>query len=298
MTALISAALAGLGVFYLYTGLALGWRGAGFTTGVEPHSNVAARRLTRVHHRGGHAPVEAHLAVAAAVLFALGWLAAFALLGGVMPAAVVGATLACAPVAAHTRMQRQRLEAALQAWPGMIDEIRVLTGAGGKSIPQALFDVGRRAPTELRLAFERAHREWLLTTDFERTLDTLKAGLADPTADAVCETLLIAHRLGGSDLESRLAALQDDRSADLQDRKDAGARQAGARFARLFTVAVPVGMLVVGMSIGEGRQAYATQTGQYLVTVAVAMVIACWIWAGRLMRLPEPRRVFAEETRR
>ncbi len=76
----------------------------------------------------------------------------------------------------------------------MLEEIRILTSSVGRSIPQALFEVGRRAPVELRPAFEAAHREWLLTTDFESAVSVLKAALADPTADAACETLLVAHR--------------------------------------------------------------------------------------------------------
>ena len=72
------------------------------------------------------------------------------------------------------------------------------------------------------------------------------------------------------------------------------ARLAGARFARIFVLAVPAGMALAGMSIGDGRAAYRTGTGQIVVVVALGLVISCWVWAGRLMRLPEPQRVFAE----
>ena len=176
----------------------------------------------------------------------------------------------------------------------MIEEIRVMTGAAGRSVPQALFDVGARAPDEIRPAFEAAHREWLLTTDFERTVDVLKSRLADPTADITCETLLVAHQLGGTDLDVRLAALADDRTTDTQGRKDAVARQAGARFARWFTVVVPIGMALVGMSIGEGRDAYGTTYGQVLVVLALAVMIGCWVAASRIMRLPDETRVFPQ----
>jgi tight adherence protein B len=112
----------------------------------------------------------------------------------------------------------------------MIEEIRIQAASLGRSIPQALFEVGRRGPIELRPAFEAAHREWLLSTDFERTVAVLKERLADPTADTACETLLIAHELGGADLERRLEALAEDRRKDMQNRKDARARQAGVCF--------------------------------------------------------------------
>ena len=169
-----------------------------------------------------------------------------------------------------------------------------MTGATGRSIPQALFDVGRRAPEELRPAFDAAQREWLLTTDFDRTLDVLKSRLADPTADATCETLLIAHHLGGTDLDRRLVALADDRRIDVQGRKDAIARQAGARFARWFTVVVPLGMGAVGMSIGDGRDAYRTGYGQVMVVVALVLTLVCWMAASAVISLPEEQRAFPE----
>ena len=87
----------------------------------------------------------------------------------------------------------------------MIEEIRLLTGSMGRSIPLALLEVGRRAPTgPMRNAFDAAQREWLLSTDFRRTLTTLKSRLADPTADAICETLLVANEVGGGDLRRLL----------------------------------------------------------------------------------------------
>ena len=71
-------------------------------------------------------------------------------------------------------------------------------------------------------------------------------------------------------------------------------KHAGVRFARRFVLLVPLGMALVGMSIGNGRAAYATPWGQTMVVVGIASVVACWVWAGRLLRLPEEQRVFFE----
>jgi tight adherence protein B len=78
----------------------------------------------------------------------------------------------------------------------------------------------------------------------------------------------------------------------MQGRKDARARQAGVRFARLFVLVVPAGMALAGLSIGTGRSAYASPSGQAAVLVGLAVLVACWVWAGRLMRLPAEQRVF------
>jgi tight adherence protein B len=216
----------------------------------------------------------------------------YAVFGGVLPALVAAGFGASAPPAGLRARRAARRAAAMDAWPRLLEELRLLTSSLGRSVPQALVEVGRRAPAELRPAFAAAEREWLLSTDFARMVAVLKAHLADPTADAACETLLVAHEVGGSDLDRRLGALIEDRIQDAQGRKDARAKQAGARFARRFVLVVPAGMAFAGMSVGTGRAAYQTPTGQLLVAAALLLVVACWIWAGRIMLLPEEGRVF------
>jgi len=218
--------------------------------------------------------------------------AAFALFGGVLPPLAAAAFAAFIPLALYRDRHERRRAEAHDAWPRMIEEIRLLTGSVGLSIPQALLDVGRRSPEPLRPAFAAAEREWRITTDFPRTAAVLSEQLADPTADMVCETLLVAHEVGGADLEARLAALAEDRADDLRHRKDARAAQAGVRFARRFVLAVPLGMALCGLSIGTGRRAYGTGAGQILVVLGIIAVAICWAWAGRLLRLPSEERVF------
>ena len=165
-------------------------------------------------------------------------------------------------------------------------------GSMGQSVPQALFEAGRTSPPAWRHAFALAEREWLLTTDFAGTTAALKQALADPTADAVCETLLVAHEVGGSDVDRRLADLIEDRISDLQARKEAASKQAGVRFARKFVLLVPLGMALAGLSIGSGRTAYSSAGGQVAVIVALLAVAGCWAWSGRLLRVDNPPRVF------
>lgn len=292
MTGPLLALAAALGVYHLYTATVLGWRGVGLAPSV--------RASSRYRHRWREWLVQAGLvdirlrdfAAVMTALFVVATAATFAIFGGLAPAAAVGLFAASSPVASYRVRRANRRARAQDAWPRMIEEIRILTSSLGRSIPQSLFEVGRRAPEELRPAFDAAHREWLISTDFSRTVSVLKAGLADPTADATCETLLVAHTVGGSDLDSRLEALIEDRIQDTQGRKDARAKQAGARFARRFVVFVPFGMALAGMSVGNGRQAFQSTTGQALTLLAVSMIAGCWVWAGRILRLPEEQRVF------
>lgn len=290
MTAILLAAVAATGTHLLYTSLVLG------------QQNLRPPRLgdptRRRRHRdwlvqAGLADIPIRqLAAVIVTLMALGALGAYAVFGGVLPSLAVAAFAGTFPLATYRSRRAAQRAAAMDAWPRMLEELRILTSSLGRSVPQALFEVGTRAPVEMRPAFESARREWLLSTDFARTIRVLKAGLADPTADAACETLLVAHEVGGTDLDRRLEALIDDRIHDTQGRKDARAKQAGARFARRFVLIVPAGMALAGMSVGTGRAAYQTPDGQALVVLALVLVIGCWIWAGRIMVLPEEQRVF------
>ena len=292
--ALLLALLGGYGVFLLYTSIALGWSGLR----VGPTSTRRSERVQPIRQWLAQSGLDdvraAEFLVVVATLFTLGAALAFVLFGGPLPALAVGSFVASFPIASYRARRQRRREQAREAWPPMIEEIRLLTGSLGRSVPQSLLEVGLRGPVELRPAFAAAQREWLLCTDFDRTVDVLKAQLADATADAACETLLVAHHVGGTELDRRLAALVDDRTADVQGRKDARARQAGVRFARRFTLLVPFGMALAGLSIGNGRDAYATTAGQLVAVAGVGMVVLCWVWAGRIMQLPEEERVFNE----
>lgn len=232
------------------------------------------------------------VAVLTAAAAVVGFLAGLMIFGAIVPAGVLMLFGATWPVAGLRARRAERRRTANEAWPRLLETIRIGIVHAGQSVPKALFDAGRGAPAALRPAFESAEDEWALSTDFARTVAVLKARLADPTADAACETLLVAYDVGGTDVDQRLAALIDDRRLDVQGRKDGASRQAGARFARRFVLLVPLGMALVGMSIGTGREAYGTAWGQTMVAFGIGVVACCWVWAGWLMKLPDERRVF------
>lgn len=292
MTALLLAAIAGYGVHLLYTAHILGWSGVRpAPTSAEPKRTrrTAAEWMTQAG-LGSVAPSELLLALSS--MFLLGSLLALALFGSMLPTITGGIFAASFPIAAYRQRRRNRLAIAQDAWPRMIEELRLLTSSVGRSLPQALFEVGASGPEVMRSAFSAAQREWMLTTDFEKTLRVLRQQLADPTCDATCETLLIAHELGGTGIDRRLADLAQDRRDDVAYRKDVRARQSGVRFARRFVLLVPLGMAAAGLAVGNGRSAYTTPIGQLAVLSAIVMMAACWRWAGRMLRLPTEDRVF------
>lgn len=289
MTAIVVVMLSGLGVHLLWSSLVLGERDL-LRRRSGPSLDLAVGHWLRQAGLDGIRPRE-FVAVTISIGI-IGGSISYALFGSTPPALLTAIFSGVAPYGLFRSRRQRRLEKAREAWPRIIEEIRILTGSVGRSIPQALFEAGLRAPEELQAAFRAAHREWLITTDFERTIAALKAWAADPTADSTCETLLVAYEVGGGDLGYRLEALAEDRLQDLDGRRDARAKQAGVRFARLFVLIVPLGMAIAGLSIGDGREAYRSGMGQLMVCLGLALVLGCWVWAGRFLRLPEAERVF------
>jgi tight adherence protein B len=103
----------------------------------------------------------------------------------------------------------------------------------------------------------------------------------------VCETLLVAHELGGEiDAGSALA----EERIGCQGRGDAHLKPGAVRPAVRVVRAARHGAR--RMSVGDGRAAYGTAMGQVLVLVGIGVVVVCWVWASRIMRLPSEERVF------
>lgn len=291
MIPLLLAIVAGYGVHLSYSAWAFGWRGP---QPGPPTPTVERDRAGEITSSLGLGSLDLRTLVAAMLVLTLvGFTFGLLLFGAPLPSLVIALFASTAPIG-MARLRHQRMtEQAHQAWPAIIEEIRLLTGTLGRSIPQATFEVGLRSHDGLQPAFAAAHREWLISTDFGRSLEVLKRHLGHNTADIVAETLLTAHELGGGEVGNRLQSLAQDRMTDQQHRRDASARQAGVRFARWFTLIVPVGMALAGLSIGDGKEAYGTGLGQIIVAIALLMVVGCWAWAGRIMRLPTEERVFS-----
>ena len=174
MTGLLLAVVGGYGVYLLYTSVAYGWKGVS----VGPTRARTAERRRDLRDWMVQAGLDdvplAEFAGVSAALAIVGGAIAWVLFGGPLPAIVAAGFAATFPAASYRARRERRRNEARDAWPRMIEEIRLLTGSLGRSIPQALLDVGRRGPAELRPAFAAAEREWLISTDVSRTCDVLK----------------------------------------------------------------------------------------------------------------------------
>jgi hypothetical protein len=102
----------------------------------------------------------------------LGTVLATIAVGG--PAALVagGVAAGCAVVGRRS-IDAARRDQARRLWPNLLEELRVLTTSGGRSLPRALLEAGRRVPEPAGEAFRATQQAWRVSADFERSLAVL-----------------------------------------------------------------------------------------------------------------------------
>lgn len=214
---------------------------------------------------------------------------------GAGPAASVGAVFGAAGGMSMVERQvasRRRMRA--EVWPSVLDAMRIDLGFNPVPLGDALFAAAHALPAAVRVKFVAAERVWRNTLDLPRAVAVVASAFDDPVTDVVCESLRTMHALPQAAAHRRLAVIAQDVRTTVQHVKDADALLAGARFARRFVLIVPLVMGAVGVWVGEGRQAYATATGQWVGVAALTAMAACWWWAGRLLAVPQPPRVFRD----
>jgi tight adherence protein B len=202
----------------------------------------------------------------------------FALMAGWLPVATV-------------RMRARRRRAQLrEVWPEVVDNLTSGVRAG-LSLPEALAQLAERGPAPLRPAFRAFALDYRATGRFSESLDALKARLADPVADRICEALRITREVGGSDLGRLLRSLSAFLREDARTRSELEARQSWTVYAARLAVAAP--WLVLGLlaTRPESVAAYARPSGALVLAAGAAICAASYLAMVRIGRLPEERRV-------
>jgi tight adherence protein B len=163
----------------------------------------------------------------------------------------------------------------------------------GDTLPAAVALVAERGPAPLRHAFRALVADHRVSGDFVGALQRLGAAMADPTADRVVATLVIAHRVGGRELGHVLRTLGGFLREDLTVRKEVVARQSWTLVAAKVAAAAPWLVLLLVASRPQGARAYDSLTGMVvLIGGAIATVVGYRLMVA-LGRLPEEPRVLA-----
>jgi tight adherence protein B len=189
-----------------------------------------------------------------------------------------------------TRLRRKRQSDLRELWPEVVDNLTSGVRAG-LSLPEALTAIGTRGPEAMRDAFNRFGSDYRTTGQFNDSLNRLKAALADPVGDRVCESLRVAREVGGTDLGRLLTTLSSFLRDDARTRSELMARQSWSVNAARMAVCAPWLVLLLLATQNETLDAYDTPTGTLILVVGAALSIGAYRLMLRIGRLPEDRRV-------
>jgi tight adherence protein B len=197
---------------------------------------------------------------------------------------------AAVPRMVVSRLRHKRQADLRELWPEVVDNLTSGVRAG-LSLPEALAAIGTRGPEQLREPFRQFGSDYRTTGRFNDSLDRLKAALADPVGDRVCESLRVAREVGGTDLGRLLSTLSGFLRDDARTRAELLARQSWSVNAARMAVAAPWLVLLLLATQRETLQAYDTPTGTVILAAGAALSLLAYRLMVRIGRLPEDRRV-------
>lgn len=219
---------------------------------------------------------------------------AFVLVAGVSRTASIAVAFAgfaaYLPVAVVRRRQRQRTIELRAVWPDVVDNLASAVRAG-LALPEAVAQLAVRGPDQLRPVFLGFAADYQATGRFGDCLDRLKAGLRDPVADRIVESLRIAREVGGNDLGRLLRTLSQFLREDARTRAELQTRQGWTVGAARLALAAP--WVVLGMLAlrPETVSAYDTPAGVTILIVGGAVSLAAYRVMLRIGELPDDPRV-------
>lgn len=206
----------------------------------------------------------------------------------------IAACFACfgfvVPIMVVRRMALQRQGDLREQWPEAVDNLASAVRAG-MALPEAVAQLARRGPVPLQAPFARFAAAYRSSGRFGECLDLLKAELADPVGDRVCETLRVAREVGGSDLGTVLRTLSELLREDARTRAELETRQGWVVNGARLAVAAPWLVLLMLGTQSQTVEAYDTPTGTLLLAIGAVACIVAYRLMLRIGRLPTEQRV-------
>ena len=279
------ALLTGLGVFLAYDGL---------TRTRTPRNRVSwSDRCASWLAAGGLGAVSPLQFCVASAVVGVGAGAMVVVVIGSVGVALVATIAGSIAPASYYRSRRRGLRAARRrGWP---DAIELLAGAvrAGDTLPAAIGVVADRGPEPLRPVFRGVMSDHRVTGDLVGALERMGASVADPTADRIVRTLVLAHRVGGRELGRVLRTLSAFLREDVASRREIEARQSWTVVAARVASSAPWLVLVLVASRPQGAQAFDSPTGVAVLLAGAGLTTVGYRLMMRLGRLPEEPRVLA-----
>ena len=171
-------------------------------------------------------------------------------------------------------------------WPDFLAAVRsrIATGA-------ALSEATRAAARHIGGPFADLDRGGV--EPFAASLHRARSEWADPVADRVITTLVVAAEVGGRHVDSVLSALAVSVADELRLRRAHDAALTQQRLTAGVALVAPWAML--GLSIATNptaAESFASPTGTWIVLGGLGATVGGFVLARRSARLSEPPRVF------
>lgn len=276
--------------FLAGTGLLLLWHGLRHHPAPRPRADRPGR-LRELLAQAGLTTVQPGQVIAVQVVLAVLVLAIAFIATGTLSISVIFALFTSyVPWMVVRRIRRRRQADLREVWPEVVDNLTSGVRAG-LSLPEALAALGVRGPDALREPFTAFGSDFRATGSFGDSLDRLKAALADPVGDRICESLRVAREVGGTDLGRLLGTLSAFLREDARTRSELLARQSWSVSAARMAVAAPWLVLLLLGTRKETLLAYDTSAGTIILVIGAVLSVMAYQAMIRIGRLPEERRV-------
>ena len=155
--------------------------------------------------------------------------------------------------------------------------------------------VADRGPESLRPVFKDVVSDHRVSGDLVAALERMGARVADPTADRIVRTMVLAHRVGGRELGRVLRTLSAFLRDDVAARREIESRQSWTVIAARVSASAPWLVLVLVASRPQGARAFDSPTGIAVLLGGAVVTAMGYRMMMRLGRLPEEPRVLAVE---
>ncbi|MGP9682782.1 MULTISPECIES: type II secretion system F family protein [unclassified Brachybacterium] len=216
--------------------------------------------------------------------------ALWAVSSAVVPSLAIGVASMILPVVFLRSAARRRATAMREVWPEAVDHINSAIRAG-LSLPEALVQLSRKGPEDLRPAFHEFSLDYQASGDFAVSLDRLKVRLADPVGDRIVEALRITRDVGGTDLGGLLRTLAAFLREDARTRAELEARQSWTVNAARLALVAPWLVLALMSTRPQAAQAYDSPMGMAMILIGAVVSLIAYRVMLQIARLPQDERV-------
>ncbi len=223
-------------------------------------------------------------ALAATALFGIGLLMGGVIFGSLVIAVPFACLLATTPTLIRGAKRRRSANAITQAWPDAIDHLSSAIRAG-LNLAESLTAIGLRGPIPLRPYFIALGNDLAASTSLESALIRFSVECADPIADQLVETVLIAHEVGGSEIGRLLRTFSQFLRLELQTRDEIRVRQGWVVNGARIAAAAPWILLALLSLRRESVATYQSAGGIFIILVGAVLTVVAYLWMRRLSHL-------------